>query len=125
MDNILKETAFKQSHSFEKRVELSTNILKTYPGKVPVIVEKHPNDSTNIPIIARKKFLAPADIQTSKFQAEIRRHMSIPPSTAIYFFVPESNTLINQQQLMEQLYSEYKDADGFLYLHYSGEEYFG
>ena len=49
--------------------------------------------------------------------------MKLPPEMALFIFV--NNTIPSSSTLMSNLYSQYKDPDGFLYLTYSGENTFG
>jgi len=113
---------FKQETPFDKRCHLSQKILQSYHDRVPVIVEKSPN--SDIPDIQRKKFLAPAEINISKFQMEIRKHIAIPPEKTIFLYVG-NNVLPQQSATMAQIYNQYRDEDGFLYVVYSGESVFG
>jgi len=114
--------SFKAETPFDKRCSLSSKILNSYPDRVPVIVEKAPN--SNIPDIQRKKFLAPAEIPISKFQAEIRKHIAIPADKTIFLYVG-NNVLPQSSALMSQIYGQHRDEDGFLYVVYSGESVFG
>jgi len=116
---------FKQENPLEKRKALCERLRNTYPDRVPVIVERAPRTRPEIPEISRKKFLAPSDITVAKFSAEIRRHVKLPPQTAIYLFV-NGNVIPQPAAPMAQLYSLYRDEeDGFLYILYSGQEVFG
>ena len=117
--------SFKDENTFEKRKMLSDKILTTYSDRVPVIVERSTQARSDIPEIDRKKFLTPSDITVAKFQSEIRKHISIPPSTSIFLFVSGKNIMPQAAQTMDQLHSLYKDEDGFLYIEYSGHEIFG
>jgi hypothetical protein len=49
----------------DKRRQLCERLRTSYPDRIPVIVERDPR--SNIPEIARKKFLAPADISVGKY----------------------------------------------------------
>ena len=49
---------FKGKHSFEKRIEESDRMLEKYPDRIPVIVEKAPNQR-DIPTIDKSKYLVP------------------------------------------------------------------
>ncbi|KAL6054128.1 ubiquitin-like protein atg8 [Balamuthia mandrillaris] len=114
---------FKQENSLPKRKRLASKIRQAHPDRVPVIVERH-QKSTNVPDIAKRKFLAPGDISVAQFVSEIRKHIKLAPDTAIFLFV--NGTVLPQSgALMSQVYEQHKDEDGFLYVVYSGESYFG
>jgi len=85
-------------------------------------VERAPK--SDVPDIERKKFLAPADISVQKFIAEIRKHIKISPEKAIFIFVG-NNIMPQPAAVMNNLYDQFKDEDGFLYVLYSGENTFG
>jgi len=58
------------------------------------------------------------------FVAEIRKHIHLEPNTAIFLLVND-NVLPQSSSLMSQVYEKNQDEDGFLYIVYSGESYFG
>lgn len=53
----------------------------------------------------------------------VRKRISLPPEKAIFVFV--KNSLPPTAALMSAIYEKNKDADGFLYVTYSGENTFG
>lgn len=53
----------------------------------------------------------------------IRKRIKLPADSAIFVFV--NNTLPPAAALMSQIYQQHADADGFLYVTYSGESTFG
>lgn len=113
--------AFKQQHTFEKRKKESTRIKIKYPDRIPVIVEK--NDKSKIEQIDRNKFLVPNDLTVGQFAYVIRKRINLNHEQAMFLFInniiPPTNALINV------LYDERCDDDGFLYMTYSGENTFG
>lgn len=58
-----------------------------------------------------------------QFTYVIRRRISINPEKALFIFV--KNVLPPNAALITDVYAEHKDADGFLYITYSGENTFG
>eukprot|EP01090_Pellita_catalonica_P010073 TRINITY_DN2144_c0_g1_i2.p1 TRINITY_DN2144_c0_g1~~TRINITY_DN2144_c0_g1_i2.p1 ORF type:complete len:123 (+),score=22.72 TRINITY_DN2144_c0_g1_i2:40-408(+) len=115
--------SFKDENTLEKRMQLSSKILKMHADRVPVIVERHPK-STTIPDIEKRKFLAPGDITVAGFISEIRKHIKIGADTTIFLFV-DGNVLPPTGSQMSEVYTKHKDSDGFLYVVYSGESFFG
>merc|ERR1711939_632699 len=103
MGDITMLQRFKDEHTWEKRVEEADKIRKKHPDRIPVICEKA--EGSDIPEIDRKKYLVPQELTVGQF---VDGHL---PSTGA--------------ALMSQMYKDYKDQDGFLYITYSGENTFG
>ena len=116
------KTIFHKSHPFKKRKEEAERILKKYPDRVPVIVQRVENNDT-IPDIDKKKYLVPQDLTVGQFTYVIRKRINLSPEQAIFVFV--NNTLPPSASLMSQIYKEHKDSDFFLYFEISGESTFG
>ena len=113
---------FKQTHTMDERKRVSEQLRRQYPSMIPVIVEKDPK--SDVPEIERKKFLVAESMTVGTFLIELRRQMtSLRPEQAIYLFV--NNTSPYGGAKMAQLAQEHLDADGFLYITYSGENSFG
>merc|ERR1712057_108779 len=112
---------FKSQHKFEKRKAEAERIRRKYPDRIPVICEKA--KKSDIPAIDKKKYLVPADLTVGQFIYVIRKRIELTAEKAIFIFV--NNTLPASASVMSQIYKEHKDADGFLYMTYSGESTFG
>lgn len=113
---------FKQQHSFEERQAESERIRTKYPDRIPVICEKA--DKSNVADIDKKKYLVPADLTTGQFVYVIRKRLKLPAEQAIFLFAP-NGVIPPTAALLNQVYEEHKDEDGFLYITYSGENTFG
>jgi GABA(A) receptor-associated protein len=124
----------------EKRKGEAARIRDKYPDRIPVtapstlhasgpirrtdaqvIVEKA--EKSDVPDIDKKKYLVPADLTVGQFVYVIRKRIKLSAEKAIYIFV--NNVLPPTAAYMSALYDEHKDEDGFLYIKYSGENYFG
>ena len=101
---------------------MSAKIVEQYPDRVPVIVERDPK--ARIADIDKKKFLAPADISVAKFISEIRKHIKLGRQESLFVFVA-NNVMPQPNATMAQIYAQYQDSDGFLYIMYSSESSFG
>jgi len=112
---------FKEQNTFSNRQSESAKIRSKYPDRIPVIVEKVPNST--IKDIDKKKFLVPSDISVAQFMWIIRKRIQLPSERAIFLFV--GKILPQSSASMGQIYQEHQDEDGFLYIAYSGENYFG
>eukprot|EP01126_Amoeba_proteus_P027336 TRINITY_DN2712_c0_g1_i11.p1 TRINITY_DN2712_c0_g1~~TRINITY_DN2712_c0_g1_i11.p1 ORF type:complete len:120 (-),score=19.05 TRINITY_DN2712_c0_g1_i11:199-558(-) len=114
--------SFKNEFPFERRCEVAQKIRIKYADRIPVIVEKDPNN--NVPDCTKRKFLVPHEITVGAFMFEIRRHIpELNQQQAIYLFV--GTQLPDSSALMYHVYEQHHDEDGFLYVMYSGENAFG
>ena len=130
--------AFKSQFPFEVRKKECERITKKYVDRIPVIVERQglatatSNSSNNnssinagsVPELDKRKYLVPQSLTIGQFVYIIRKRIELPPERAIFVFV-NNGILPNTSSLMSQLYLEYKDKDGFLYISYAGENTFG
>ena len=113
---------FKQEHTLEQRQQESARIREKYPERVPVICEKA-DRSQSVIDIDKKKYLVPSDLTVGQFMFVIRKRLKLPPEQAIFLFV--NGTIPPTGALMSQVYEDYRDQDGFLYINYAGENIFG
>jgi GABA(A) receptor-associated protein len=109
------------SFKIEQRKSEAEKIRQKYPDRIPVVVERVPN--SQIPEIDKRKFLVPNDISVAQFMWIIRKRIQLPSEKAIFLFV--NKTIPQSSATMGQIYSNFKDEDGFLYISYSGENTFG
>ena len=112
---------FNKQYSFEQRKRESGIIAEKYQNRVPVIVEK--NARSGVKNIDRSKFLVPSDLTVGQFAYIIRKRIELRPEEALFVFI--NDTLPSISSTMADLYKECKNADGFLYVTYSGENFFG
>ena len=117
------EMKFKKEFTIQQRIDESSRIRSKYPDRVPIICEKLDGGNNTIQEIDKKKYLVPYDLTCGQFAYVIRKRMKMQAEQAIYLFVkgviPSSSALINA------VYNDYKDDDGFLYISYNGENTFG
>lgn len=112
---------FKERYSFEQMKSEADRILKKYPDRVPVIVEK--KNGSGLPEIDRQKYLIPAHLPFSALSYVIRKRLKLDQTKALFMFV--NNTLLSQTMLLSQIYKENKDTCGFLFVIYTEEDTFG
>ncbi len=108
----------KENPSLQSRRKQSGDLLKKYPQKVPIILEKDPK--CNITEIKKKKFLCPIRQTISHFNAIIRGSAELDPTEALFLLVNGNNSIIGDVS-MGEIYKKNKDEDGFLYIVYSSE----
>ena len=107
--------------TFQERINESTKIKSKYPDRVPVICEKNPG--SGLEILDKRKYLVPNDITSTQFLFIIRKRLKLSSEKGIFLFV--INMLATSTHTMIELYNEYKDDDGFLYMNYTEENVFG
>ena len=114
--------SFKNQYSFEKRVLESKQILSKYPLRIPIICEKHKNQ-TYLPSLNKVKYIVPSSLTIGQLMCVIRNQLKLRSDVAIFLtidgYIPRTTSLIGE------LYETSKYADGFLYIEYSGENTFG
>jgi GABA(A) receptor-associated protein len=114
--------SYKDIKSLAQRIRESSEVAHKYPGRIPVIVEKS-RSVHDMPDLDKTKFLCPDSLTSGQFIYVIRRRMTLAPEKALFVFV--NNTLPVSSALMREVYSQHRDLDGFLYMHYAGESTFG
>ena len=117
------EYKFKKSLSLPERMNQCHSLLIKNPSRIPVILEKDP--LSKVSDIQKSKFLIQKDITVNQFIKMIRGLMEIGENEAL-FFVVKGKYSISGEKTMGQIYNNYKDKeDGFLYITYSSEIFFG
>ena len=116
--------SFKEKVTYDERVKECQNMLDLYPDKISMIVERSPRASSSTPYLHKRKFLAAKDMSLFEFLIVVRNRFNIRDSQTILFFVNDT-TLLPQTMPLSEVYNQYRDHDGFVYLKYSTENTFG
>ena len=88
----------------------------------PVIVCKNCKEGT-LPDIDKQKYLVPKELTLGQFVYIIRKRIKLDPNQALFVLI--NNSLQPTNRLLEDIYSDSKDEDGYLYIVYSSENTFG
>jgi GABA(A) receptor-associated protein len=112
---------YKEENDFAKRQAEGEKIVRKYPDRVPVIVEKSPE--ARVKDLDKKKYLVPSDLTVGQFYFLIRKRIQLRAEDALFFFV--NNTIPPTSATMGSLYQEHKEEDNFLYIAYSDESVYG
>ena len=113
---------FKERYSFEQRKDESRKIMDKYKNRYPIICESNIQDEFKK---IKKKFLVSSDLKVGQFLFLIRKKLEIKdPSIALFFFF-ENGIIPNSLSMFMEIYDDNKNADGFLYMKYGGENTFG
>ena len=113
--------SFEKKFSFAKRKEEADKIIKKYPSRIPVICER--SGETNIPLLTKKKYLVPNELSIGQFIHIIRKRLDLDKAKALFMFI--NNTIPMTSTPMEEIYNNFRNQDGFLYIKYSSENTFG
>ena len=107
-----------KTKSLEERQQAFQKLMSDFPGKIPIIIDRHP-DFPNLQNIEKHKFLIDKNMSLSSFKnffAE-KYFKSSNSIICIKFYV--INIEITEEMSLSELYEKYKEEDGFLYLKYS------
>jgi GABA(A) receptor-associated protein len=128
---------YKNENSLEKRREESEKVIKKFPDTCPVIIESNKKKFK----LDKKKFVVPNELTIAQLITKIRKRLetdsiekaekegknakpTFKNTEALYFLV-NNNTLVPSGKTIKEIYEEYKDIDGFLYILVQGENTFG
>ena len=114
--------SFKHLYSLNQRKNECEKILLKYPNRIPIICEKNYN-STNAPDIDKHKYLVSRDLTLGQFMHTIRQRMNLTAEVGLYIFI--SGFIPSNSQFLSNLYVDFRDDDGFLYVIYDVENTFG
>jgi GABA(A) receptor-associated protein len=112
---------FKKIYSTDDRIKESERLKQKYPNRIPIILDK--DSSSDIQNIDKHKYLVPDDYSVGQFLFLIRKRIKINDEQALFLYV--NNFIPPNSSLISQLFKEYRDKDGFLYIIYQGENVFG
>jgi len=115
--------SFKQKKPLATRKEEVASIRTKFPNKIPVIVERY-HKETSLPALDKTKFLVPQEITMSQLITIIRNRLQLNSQQALYLLVSNRN-LASLSRPLTQVYRDYRDEDGFLYVTYASQEVFG
>ena len=113
---------FKMEHAFDKRKKESSRIINKYPDVVPTIIER--SDKADVPKTKKTKLLPKKTITVGQLIHKIREEVKIDHRQAIFLFVNNCD-IPSTSSTLGEVYEQYKDKDGFLYITYATENTFG
>ena len=116
------EFKYKSQESKEARIKQSKELLKKYPNKVPVILEKDP--SSKITEIGKTRYLLERKSTAKEVMEMIRKKTTIDEKDALFLQV-RAKFSITGEKTIGDIYDTYKDSDGFLYIMYTTELIYG
>ncbi|XP_008278544.1 microtubule-associated proteins 1A/1B light chain 3C [Stegastes partitus] len=114
---------FKQRKCLETRKDEVCSIRSKFPNKLPVIVERYLREKT-LPLLDKTKFLVPFELTLGQFLCLLRNKIALDSTQALFLLVAEKS-MSCMSSSMGEVYSRYRDTDGFLYITYASQEMFG
>ena len=108
--------------SIEERQKEAEKILKEYPGKSCLYIEKL-STCKSLEEVSKKKYLVPNTLTVDQLIYLIRRKLVLKKEEALFFYA--NKRMITGQTEIGELYKKYKDKDNFLYIKYASENCFG
>lgn len=115
---------FKEKYTYEARENESTKMLSRYPDKGCFILERSKNASATTPFINKRKFLISLDMKLFEFIIVLRNRFNMNAQQSLLFFVND-NVMVPSTIKVAELFHQYRDHDGFVYLKYTSENTFG
>jgi GABA(A) receptor-associated protein len=112
---------FKSRFNEEYRISECKRILSKYPDRIPIIVCR--DKKCTLADIDKQKYLVPKDMNMGQFIYIIRKRIKLESSEALFVLV--NNNLIPGNKVLDDVYENLKDKDGFLYVSYTSENTFG
>ena len=102
-----------------KNKEECEKILKMFPKKVPIIMNKDPNYPDNNDI-SKSKFLFDKTMTIAMLKFYLKKNYLMPELDKFNISVTSEYIPLKDEDLMSNVYNKYSDEnDGFLYLYYS------
>ncbi|XP_010896662.1 microtubule-associated proteins 1A/1B light chain 3C isoform X1 [Esox lucius] len=114
---------FKQRKCLATRKHEVCSIRTKFPNKLPVIVERYLREKT-LPLLDKTKFLVPFELTLGQFLCLLRSKIDLESTQALYLLVSEKS-MSSMSCSMGEIYSQYRDPDGFLYITYASQDMFG
>ena len=78
-------TSYKESNTIEVRLDEASKIIKKYPDKIPVIIQKSSMDKS-LPVIDRNKYLIPRELVVGQLVHIVKKRIHITAEQAIFLF---------------------------------------
>ncbi len=116
------EFKYKKAKDLKERKEESEKVRNEHPGKICIICEKAPK--SQLPDIEKTKYLINEEFTLNQFTQIIRKKLKIEKEEALFFLVNGKKSLSGNDSMFN-IYNQYKDEDGFLYIAYAAEEVWG
>ena len=95
---------YRDTHDDLTRIQESSQIMKRYPHRIPVIIE--PRRDT-ITVMDKKKFMVPKELIFAQLFYVVRKRIRMKPEQALFFFT--NNRLITASSSVVDVYEKEKE----------------
>ena len=107
-----------KNQKLEERIRLCDNILLRNINRVPIII-----DGKNELNILKNKYIAPKNLTMGQFLFILKTKINAKPTDSIFILC--NNKLVNNTDIIGDIYEKNKEEDGFLYMYVTIENTFG
>ncbi|XP_023685213.1 microtubule-associated protein 1 light chain 3 gamma [Paramormyrops kingsleyae] len=114
---------FKQRKCLATRKDEVCSIRSKFPNKLPVIVERYVREK-HLPLLDKTKFLVPFELTMGQFLSLLRSKIDLSPTQTLYLMLSD-HSMSCMSASMGEIYTQYRDPDGFLYITYTSQDMFG
>ena len=112
---------FRNSFTYNQRINESNRIIQKYPDRIPIICEKGLGKDN--PDIDKNKYLVPLDFTIGNFLVVVRKKIKLQDYEALFLMI--NGSIPSTTSTFRDIYHSYKDSDGYLYITYTKENVFG
>ena len=81
----MASTQFRAQFPFQQRTAEARKVMRKFPDRVPVIIERA-STGDDVPLLRKRKYLVPRTLTVGQFVHLIRGQLSLPPQQAIFVF---------------------------------------
>jgi len=109
-----------KKNSLNNRLKISEELIKKYPDKIPVIIEKY--FKSNLPNFDKENFLLSYEFTLFQLIFLLRKKLYLEKEKSFNLYTQKNNKkniLLKDNLTINELYNLYKDEDNFLYLFYT------
>lgn len=120
-NNVKTFSKFRNSFTYNQRINESNRIITKYPDRIPIICEKSLGKDN--PDIDKNKYLVPLDFTIGNFLVVVRKKIKLQDYEALFLMI--NGSIPSTTSSFGDIYHKYKDSDGYLYITYTKENVFG
>ncbi|KAL8468984.1 hypothetical protein ACS0TY_031983 [Phlomoides rotata] len=117
----MAKPSFKDKMSSERRRSITNWASEKHPLRLPVILENA--WKSQLPDLDKNMYLVPNLWTVRTFVSLIQGKLKLTTAVGKPIFLFVKNMLLPTDTFLSDIYEEHKDADGFLYMTYSGESW--
>ena len=108
-----------------KRQQWHNEAEVKFPTKVAIIVERGPKSDGDMAQLANPKFLMPRAFSIGEVLSVVRSKLNMTKEKGLVLMDSRGKYVHKPSNNIGDIYEQYKDEDGFLYLLYCSENVYG